>query len=733
MVFSFCLQSQSDAQQRILSFPEKADCAKVVLYDAPTIAENLTGFTKFNYTPKVVGNAAGEVTVPTDAFVGLKIIARDGYLELLNSLSNQEIHQIRIEGPTLSSELFENLENVRGLRSLMLTDCAVDEKINTQGLHGAPQLQSLSYFLKSNGDDDQPTMAESHVASWAAKCPRLQFFRSTDELKLAELELFANHESPLFLSVVFGENSDRTIEVLSNMPNLIGLNVRVANNAPADFHRALAKLKYVELFNWSGGDLNEDLVQSLSQMERLRTARFQGRIRVSDEFIAGLPMLNKLESISFNSSLSGDQKAKLSEVMLKMEGIRELPKITNASAEILNQLKDRSNLKTIRFAGLDDNATPQMVGDVIRANPGLKWIELAEMDFTTELGEAISTCSSVEHLSLKVFDFDASRMKNPEALTKLQSLSLNVKGAPKKLETLGRIPNLSSIQISLSTLNPNDWSFIADVKSLHFFNILDGYCDDSIVRWIKQNKSLRVFTTLQDCVMTDRGVAELCECEGLESITIGGFISTEYIEKLAQRPNLTRLTVCSDLPDEIAKERLEVQFKHLRLRDLYPTAGPITIGDDSLYRRKYDDGRDNFDAMEGKSLDEMFADALTEDLKEKLDGKIVLVEFWGTWCGPCLNFVPELKRLQNQYGEQGFQVLGVHSQAEAETAEPYLKDHPKPWPNLTDNDGSLARSFEVPSYPSLYIFGKDGKLRIAQPHRMGLDRSLQRLLDERNE
>lgn len=228
-----------------------------------------------------------------------------------------------------------------------------------------------------------------------------------------------------------------------------------------------------------------------------------------------------------------------------------------------------------------------------------------------------------------------------------------VRGRAIDLSVLGQFPNLEMIQVSLNTFDANHWSFVADSKSLRSLEVLNGHCDDSIVNWIKQNKSLRKFSTNQCGVMTDAGVIELSQCEHLDSL-----------------------------------------------------------------------------AIEGTSLKERLGDFLTADLQKRLDGKIVLVEFWGTWCGPCLNFIPELERLQEKFGERGFEILAIHSKTGSETVESYLEQNPKRWPNLIDKDGKLRESFAVPSYPSIYIFGNDGKMRIALSYRRALSQSLELLLND---
>ena len=308
---------------------------------------------------------------------------------------------------------------------------------------------------------------------------------------------------------------------------------------------------------------------------------------------------------------------------------------------------------------------------------------------------------------------------------------LRVHGNAIDISVLGKFPNLGSLQIWLNAFDTNQWSFIAEAKALQTLNVFGGYCDDKIAHWIKSNKSLRSFSTQQCAFFTDAGIKELSTCNHLDSLTLEGFISEESVMLLRTLPQLDWLDVSSDFIDEDAKKRLEAEFSdldYLSFREFSPISGKVVAGEDGIYRQIPDGGREALDALEGKTLEKMLGDAMTDELRDRLKGRVVLVEFWGKWCGPCLNFIPELERLQKKYERSGFTVLAVHSKAAADTAEDYLKEHPKPWPNLIDSNGRLQETFSVPSFPATYVFGVDGKLKIAVPMRQNLAPGLEKCL-----
>ena len=132
--------------------------------------------------------------------------------------------------------------------------------------------------------------------------------------------------------------------------------------------------------------------------------------------------------------------------------------------------------------------------------------------------------------------------------------------------------------------------------------------------------------------------------------------------------------------------------------------------------------------MEGYSLESFFGEERFADLRGKLDGKCTLVEFWGTWCGPCMGYEPELQRLYEKYQHVGLRIVSIHSKQGFEKGIEHLKLHPKPWESVVDDTGELADSFKVGSYPSLYLFNARGELIVALPHRLVLERTISKIL-----
>ena len=93
-----------------------------------------------------------------------------------------------------------------------------------------------------------------------------------------------------------------------------------------------------------------------------------------------------------------------------------------------------------------------------------------------------------------------------------------------------------------------------------------------------------------------------------------------------------------------------------------------------------------------------------------LKGKVVYVDFWASWCGPCKQSFPFMNALQGKYGAQGFEVVAVNLDAKRADADKFLTEVPAQFTIAFDAKGDSARRFDVKGMPSSYLIGRDGKV-----------------------
>jgi len=93
----------------------------------------------------------------------------------------------------------------------------------------------------------------------------------------------------------------------------------------------------------------------------------------------------------------------------------------------------------------------------------------------------------------------------------------------------------------------------------------------------------------------------------------------------------------------------------------------------------------------------------------QLKGKVVLVNFWATWCPPCKKEMPDLDALYKRFSDKNFVILAI-SDEKAETVDKYLGEHPVNYPVLLDPDRKVNTLFDIDGIPKNLIYNRKGQL-----------------------
>lgn len=91
-------------------------------------------------------------------------------------------------------------------------------------------------------------------------------------------------------------------------------------------------------------------------------------------------------------------------------------------------------------------------------------------------------------------------------------------------------------------------------------------------------------------------------------------------------------------------------------------------------------------------------------------GKLVYVDFWASWCGPCRKSFPWMSSLQQRYGGHGLQVVAINVDAKRGDAAAFLAKVPAGFTVAYDQDGATPRAYGIKGMPSSALIGRDGKL-----------------------
>ncbi len=137
----------------------------------------------------------------------------------------------------------------------------------------------------------------------------------------------------------------------------------------------------------------------------------------------------------------------------------------------------------------------------------------------------------------------------------------------------------------------------------------------------------------------------------------------------------------------------------------------------------------------GKAFPAFPADKKTTDGQvislDRFKGKVLLVDFWATWCPPCRAEVPELVKTYKAFKDKGFEILGISFDQDKEAFEKYIKENEMPWPQYFDGKGwenEVGPTYGIQSIPAMYLIDGEGKV-ISTDLRSGkLEEELKKIL-----
>jgi len=113
----------------------------------------------------------------------------------------------------------------------------------------------------------------------------------------------------------------------------------------------------------------------------------------------------------------------------------------------------------------------------------------------------------------------------------------------------------------------------------------------------------------------------------------------------------------------------------------------------------------------GNSAPELKLETINDAKPVKLSdyaGKVVVLDFWATWCGPCMEALPKLAQIQTKYGDK-LQILAVSSE-DKERLQKFMATNRLPLKFVRDPFTITTEKFGVTAYPTTFLIGKDGKI-----------------------
>jgi peroxiredoxin len=96
---------------------------------------------------------------------------------------------------------------------------------------------------------------------------------------------------------------------------------------------------------------------------------------------------------------------------------------------------------------------------------------------------------------------------------------------------------------------------------------------------------------------------------------------------------------------------------------------------------------------------------------DDMGGKVVLLDFWATWCGPCKESLPDIQKIAKKFADQPFVVISISSDKDENAWKTFIRRNNMTWPQYRDADGALSRAYNVSAIPHYFSIDTDGVLQ----------------------
>jgi len=116
----------------------------------------------------------------------------------------------------------------------------------------------------------------------------------------------------------------------------------------------------------------------------------------------------------------------------------------------------------------------------------------------------------------------------------------------------------------------------------------------------------------------------------------------------------------------------------------------------------------------------------------KMKGKVILLDFWATWCPPCVREVPHVVSAYEKLHAKGFEIVGISLDTERESLTHFTAEHKMGWPQFFDGrkfQNKYAQQFGIEGVPTMWLIDKQGNLRDINAH-FDLSGKVEKLLAE---
>ena len=116
-------------------------------------------------------------------------------------------------------------------------------------------------------------------------------------------------------------------------------------------------------------------------------------------------------------------------------------------------------------------------------------------------------------------------------------------------------------------------------------------------------------------------------------------------------------------------------------------------------------------------------------------GKVVLIDFWATWCPPCKAAMPHLKKLRDKFGDAGFDIIGISADRDDDAPAAFMKKNGYDWTCIyeknKEGEQPMVERYGIMAFPTTILIGRDGKVAELNPSPARLDELVERLVEKK--
>lgn len=170
------------------------------------------------------------------------------------------------------------------------------------------------------------------------------------------------------------------------------------------------------------------------------------------------------------------------------------------------------------------------------------------------------------------------------------------------------------------------------------------------------------------------------------------------------------LNGCGSQPTDYASQRESAEENIDSDEDKVKSSADTEAGDDQTEEQT--DNKSYGELSEGDAAPDFAADLVSGDkfVLSENSGRVVLLNLWATWCGPCVEEMPAFEKLNSEYGDEVI-ILGVNCVENKNTVDGFIEENGYTFPIAYDLDGIITHRYPTQGIPYTLVIGKDGVIK----------------------